>query len=447
MRGMLLKALSKISGARWSDCYKKISEIKNTDHLMNFRDEYLEKIFLHASENVPYYSQVLKEIKVINNGKFDRSRFRQIPPLKKDVLKQRIEDLKSKDLDGRKWYWNASGGSTGEPTKFIQDAEYSAWADATWKYFNEKLLGIDEEKAKKVVIWGSERDLFYGSIGTKAKLFNWVTNTIFLNSFRMTEQDMERYIGIINRHNPELVRGYAGALYEICRYASKKRVKICTPKRVVSQAETLTDEMRQTIEDTLGTKVFNFYGSREASNLAGECIEGKMHIFCFNNELEVADTQGRVKNEGDEGKVLVTTLHNYSMPLIRYDIGDMAVIGPDHCKCGNLLPTLNKVSGRIIEHFILKNGTVVPGEYFIHLIGVVLNKAEINRFQVIQEDYERVKINVVSGEQLNQADMKEIDDKIRLVMGSSCEISWNRVEDIDKTKSGKYMYTKSLVWR
>ncbi|MEN3056808.1 MAG: phenylacetate--CoA ligase family protein [Candidatus Methanosuratincola petrocarbonis] len=447
MRSTLVKTLSKISGRGWTDCYKKISEIHTADQLIDFREECLEKLLLHASENVPYYSQIFKKIQVVNNGKLDCARFQQIPYLKKEILKHRVEDLKSKDLGRRKWYWNASGGSTGEPTKFIQDAEYGAWAGATWKYFHEKLLGIDEEKAKKVAIWGSERDLFYGSIGTKAKLVNWLTNTVFLNSFRMTEQDMERYIGIINRHNPELVRGYAGALYEICRFASKKGIKISTPKRVVSQAETLTDEMRRTIEDTLGTKVFNFYGSREASSLAGECIEGKMHIFCFNNELEVADEGGIVKKEGEEGKVIITTLHNYSMPLIRYDVGDMAVVGPVHCKCGNLLPTLNKVSGRIIEHFLLKNGTVVPGEYFIHLIGVVLNKSDINKFQVIQEDYERVKINIVSREQLNQSNMKEIEDKIRLVMGNSCEISWNCVEDIDKTKSGKYIYTKSLVWR
>ena len=145
--------------------------------------------------------------------------------------------------------------------------------------------------------------------------------------------------------------------------------------------------------------------------------------------------------------MVVTTLHNYSMPLIRYEIGDMAVLGPKSCKCKSLLPTLKNITGRITDHFKLKNGTVVPAEFFIHLIGVVCNTGKINKFQVIQKDFEHIKILAVLNENLSISDRKNIEDKLKVVMGKDCKISWEFVDDIPKTKSGKYIYTKSLVWK
>ena len=95
--------------------------------------------------------------------------------------------------------------------------------------------------------------------------------------------------------------------------------------------------MRADIEEAFGTKVYNFYGSREVSNLAGECKKGLMHTFDFWNYLEVLDDNNQPVKEGEEGKVVVTNLVNYSMPLIRYEIGDLALRGPAQCTCGNNL--------------------------------------------------------------------------------------------------------------
>ncbi|WP_217178706.1 phenylacetate--CoA ligase family protein [Methanofollis liminatans] len=424
--------------------YGAISNIFEIGEQNTFIEQRLKNLLLHAYEHTRYYHTIFNQIDLIQDGNVDSSRISDIPILTKDIIRENYNDLLSDDYQTRKWYYNSSGGSTGEPLRLVQDHVYLKWGNATNYYYYKHILDIDEPNVKKILLWGSERDIFKGSIGFKAKTINQLSNTKFLNSFRMTEQDIERYIHTINSFKPEIIRGYAGSLYTLCRYAEKKKLSLYAPKIIVSAAETLSDNMRSTIESNFGTRVYNFYGSREVSNIAGECKEGLMHLFMFWNYLELLDSQNRPVSCGEEGKVVITNLFNYSMPLIRYEIGDTAILGPDVCFCGNLLPTLKKIVGRVTDHFVLKDGTTIHGEYFTHLFYL---KDWIEMFQVIQEDYKTIRILIVISSERNQKDQKDIESKIKLVMGSECKVIWDIVDDIPKTSSGKYLYTKSLVWR
>ncbi len=440
----VLNALSKIRGNTFDREYLEIKSLDSKSKLLEFQERYLKNLLLHAYQNVPYYHDIFDEIGIIKNNEIDLSRFTEIPVLTKEIIRAQDEKLISKDLTTRKWYYNSSGGSTGEPLRFIQDDVYGKWGNVAFYYWYKDILGIDEPSVKKVILWGSERDLFQGGLGWKTKIMNWLANTVFLNSFKMTEEDMERYLSTINSYKPDLIRGYAGSLYELCRYAEREGIKVYSPKIVVSSAEVLSDEMRGEIEKVFGTKVYDYYGSRETNNLAGECKAGLMHILAFHNYVEILNDSNQPVKEGEEGKVIVTNLHNYSMPFIRYEIGDMAVLGPEKCQCGNILPTLRKISGRITNHFVKENGTLIHGEYFTHLFYL---KDWIKSFQVIQEDYQRVKILVVLERIMEESEKKDIEDKIKLVMGKDCQIIWEFVDEIRKTPQGKYLYTKSLVRR
>ena len=422
----------------------EIEKVKSEKDLSIFIGKYLKVLLLHSYYNVDYYKCILDKVDIIRNGEVYLDNFRQIPILTKSIIRKYGEKLVSHDYMTRKWRYNTSGGSTGEPVRFIQDNLYEKWGAATSYYYYKHILGIEEPVARKIVLWGSERDIFQGSLGWKAKLLNWLTNTVFLNSFRMTEHDMERYLAIINFYKPDLIRGYAGSLYELCRYAKHRGIRVYTPKAVISTAETLMDEMREVIEDVFGTKVYNFYGSRETNNLAGECREGLLHILAFHNYVEIINWHNQPVGEGEEGRVIVTNLHNYSMPFIRYEIGDTAILGPRRCRCGSPLPTLRKITGRITDHFVTKEGTIIHGEYFTHLFYF---KDWVKAFRVIQEDFQKIRILVNLKDKVNEHEKKDIEKRIKLVMGSDCQIIWEFIDDIPKTPQGKRLYTISLVWR
>lgn len=435
-------AILKVRGLNYGSEYLKIKNIYDEGKLFNLKEKYIKNLLLHAYKNVPYYHRIFKEIGLVNDEIVDFSKFFKIPLLTKEKI--RNEEILSKDYTTRKLYHTSTGGSTGEPIKFLQDNNYRKWKNATNKYYYQDILGIDELNVKKIILWGSERDLFEGSIGLKLKIGNWLTNTKFLNSFRMTKEEIENYIKIINSHKPDLIRGYAGSLYELCRYAEKKKMTIFSPKILISSAETLRDEMRQKIETVFGTKIYNFYGSRECASMAGECKYGLMHLFTFNNYIEILDNNNKPVKEGKEGKIIVTNLHNYSMPLIRYEIGDMAIRGPRKHKCGIPLLTLKKVTGRVTDHFLKEDGTIIHGEFFTHLFYF---KDWVKAFRIIQENYKKIRILVVPIGIIIEPKKRDIENKIRKIMGQDCEIIWECVEEIPTAKSGKYLYTKSLVWK
>ncbi len=426
------------------DEYNLLRDIRSKEDLSAFQNTYLAKLLVHAQDQVPYYHALLKNSAIISDGTVDFEQFRKIPFLTKDIIRSNQESLISGDYRSRKFYSNTSGGSTGEPVKFMQDNVYHAWELATNLYYFREILGIDPYAIKKVYLWGSLRDVLSSHSSIKSRIGHWIENIVFLNSFRMTQKDMEQYVAAINSYKPDLIYGYAGSLHELSRFAAKNQLRVHSPGYILSAAETLRDDMRADIEEVFGTRVFNWYGSREVGNLAGECTKGLMHTFDMWNYVEILDDMNQPVQEGEEGKVVVTNLFNYSMPLIRYEIGDLAIRGPAQCACGNILPTLRTVTGRTSDPFILENGTFIYGSFFNQLF---FYRDWLQSFQVIQEDYKKLTIVVVPQKEINRQDQSIIEEKIRRVMGNDCEITWEMVDAIPKTTSGKHLYRISHVWR
>jgi phenylacetate-CoA ligase len=444
IRKNLYELWLKVQGGDFKTQGKEIAQLEKFEDLQRFQEKYLKTMLVHAFENVPFYKEILTADVMADDQSSIFNRLENIPFLNKEIIRTQKLRLASKNYTSGKWYYNSSGGSSGEPVRFIQDSLVEKWRKATLEYYYKEIVGIDEIGVKKALLWGSERDLFEGSIGIRAKIINCLANTKLLNSFRMSKSDMHNFVNQINAFKPDLVRGYASSLFEFCNFVEANKLFIYSPCVVISSAERLETEKRKKIEKVFKAKVFNFYGSREVNAIAGECKFGKMHIFSFNNYIEILDKHNKPANQGEIGRVVVTTLHNYSMPLIRYEIGDTAIIGRKGCKCGNPLPTLEEIAGRVTDHFLRKDGTVIHGEYFTHLFYL---RDWVRAFQVIQEDYDKVKILIAVNNPPTESEKREIEQKILLLMGSSSTISWSFVQEIPRTSSGKYLYTKSLVTR
>jgi phenylacetate-CoA ligase len=430
------------AGLDYRGILSDIEKVNTPEGLYLFQQDSLKSLILHAYRYVAYYHRIFDEVGVVVNGEVNLSRFESIPILTKEIIRKYPQELISRDYRKRRWSHNSSGGSTGEPIHLMQDYTYRKWGDASFQYWYKSILGIDEARARKVVLWGSMRDLLTGKEDWKVRLANWASNTIFLNSFRMTEEEMKRYIRVINDYKPELVRGYATSLYELCRYARKSGMQLYTPRAVVSTADMLLPEMRTSIEDQFGTKVYNFYGSRETNNLAGECKNGLMHVLGFHNYVEVVNAQDKAVKEGEEGRIVVTNLHNYVMPLIRYEIGDMAKIGPMLCGCGSILPTLNGLEGRISDYFIKEDGTLVSPHAIINRLRQI---SRVQKFQIIQEDYESIRVVIVPNGEPQERDKMTFEKSIQNILSKDCKVTWDFVTDITQTPQGKHRYTRTSL--
>ncbi len=424
-RAMLYKlGRKKITFREWENYFNQILEGDP-----RFSNNCLIKQLDYCCQHIPFYKS------------FDNIEFSNYPIINKALIKQEFSNLLSDELHKFDHFRNSSGGSTGKPLTFIQDKCFTQWSIATQTFYYQQFLGVDYPSVSKVVLWGSERDLLKKRKTIKARFSNWLTQTNFLNTFKVSEATLLEYIQVINTRKPVFIKGYAGSLYILARLAQRRRISIHNPKFVYSSAETLRPFMRNTIEEVFGCKVYDFYGSREVGSIAGECFAGKLHVFDFNTYVEIVDASGHSVRPGEEGRVITTTLHNRSMPLIRYEIGDTACLGSS-CSCGSPLPVLERVTGRLTDHFSTSDGSKVHGEYFTHLFYFL---DWLEEFQILQTDIDQILVFYVSALSAPEVDISDIDEKIRYVMGKDCNIEWKRVETIPRTPQGKLLYTRNLL--
>jgi phenylacetate-CoA ligase len=405
--------------------------------------ELLVQLLTHCQQAIPYYKQSI--LKLGDSFQEDpESYLVNFPVLTKDIIRNEFEQLKSEDLAKRQWCFSTSGGSTGEPVKLIQDQDYFDRSIAISKLYS-KWIGR-EIGEPEVYLWGSERDLFQNSMSLKAFLSNQLTNTTYLNAFRMSPPKMREFVEVLNSKRPKLIVAYAQAIYELAKFAQEQSLTVVPQKAIITSAGTLYPFMREKIERIFQCRVFNRYGSREVGDVACERpgFEG-LWVAPWGTYVEIVDDDDNPVPPGVEGNILVTSLGNYAMPLIRYKIGDRGALAAES-QGQKTIQILEKVSGRITDNFKTKDGKIVPGEYFIHLLGVVLNKGGIEKFQLIQKDYDLIVLKLVVDElEKPKLDTAEIVNKVSLVMDEPCVVNVEFVEDIPPLSSGKYRYTISEV--
>lgn len=430
-RGKLIPILSFLQGSKRFKYYSKILNYERLSELKikQLQENKLKNLLIYSYRNVPYYKKILTDCKVIKNNKVYLSNFDKIPILTKDIIKNNFENIKSCKLGTRHTYVNHSGGSTGEPIEFIQDKEYDDWNIANKIYY--KHIGGYNLGEKELRIWGSERDFIGDKEKPVIRIRNFFFNRKDLNAFTMTEENMEKYLREINSYKPRWIEAYVQPMYELALFAEKQKIPMYSPKGILTSAGTLYPVMKDKIETIFNCKVWNRYGSREVGDIAFGFENLKISVW--NNKVEI------INGRNGLGKVLITNLNNYSFPIIRYDIGDIA-------SEGNSWGWLKNIEGREMAVIRTKQGKIIPGEFFIHFLGVVMNDGSISKFQIIQNSYQSFTIRVVikKDEDFNRL-KKQIEELIQRVMEYKCVINWDKVKDIDKLPSGKYSYIISKV--
>jgi phenylacetate-CoA ligase len=405
--------------------------------------ESLTRMLFHCRASVPFYAEKLKSIAPRLLEEHPHECLQSLPVLTKEMVRTHFERLKSADLPGRKWTYNTSGGSTGEPLRLIQDQDYHDRSTAiTFIYLAQ--LGY-ETGQPLVRLWGSERDVEGRTKTIKSRFFNWLMGTTYLNAFKMTPERMHQFIETLNDVRPKLILAYAQAIYELAVFTEREGLPVRSQRAIVTSAGTLYPFMREKIAKVFGCKVYNLYGSREVSDIACEVpgIDG-LWVAPWGTYLEIVDDSGNPVAPGAEGNILVTSLTNSAMPLIRYQIGDRGALAPANAT--NSSPpgqVLKCVSGRNVDMFRTRNGTLVDGEYFTHLLYF---RPWVRKFQVVQKNRNHVLFKILKPAQPPpKTELSEIGERTRLAMGQDCSVDFEFVEELPPHPSGKYRYTISEV--
>ena len=405
------------------------------------RNKALSRLLRHCHEMVPYYGDLLSAASPRQIESDPRGCLQKLPILTKELIRTNFERLQSKDNSQRHCETNTSGGSTGEPVRLVQDDEYRD-ASTAIQWLCHHQLGCPLG-APHVRLWGSERDLESGTKSRKARFFNWLTNTGWMNAFAMSPESMRSFLDILNRKHPRLIVAYAQSIYELARFAEREQIPVSPQRAVLTSAGTLYPFMREKIAQVFRCEVYNLYGSREVSDIAWE-LPGLKGLWAppWANFIEVVDESGEPVPAGTEGNILITCLTNYAMPLVRYWIGDRGALLPES-ETPKGIQMLSHVSGRTVDTFRRSDQTLVDGEYFTHLLYF---RPWIWKFQVVQKTYDSILFKLVSTNgKPPREELEEIAARSRLAMGDDCKVEFELCDELPPLRSGKFRYTMSEV--
>ncbi|MEI7862120.1 MAG: hypothetical protein WCJ21_05790 [Planctomycetota bacterium] len=237
------------------------------------------------------------------------------------------------------------------------------------------------------------------------------------------------------RFAPHCLTGMTSALASLVD-ASVARALPLSPRLLVTTGELLTAPLRARI-GALGSPIRDLYGSNEFNLLAWECPagQGTYHVCDDAVVLEVLGPEGRPVEVGQTGEVVVTGLHSFAMPLVRYSIGDRAVRGPDRCPCGAAYSTLMAIHGRTIDMFHLAGGISLHPWTIHNAVRPWLGM--VRQASLVQQAYDQLEYLVVATEALGAAEEALLCAAAQAALPAGIGFTLRRVDAIPAGPGGK----------
>ncbi len=400
--------------------------------LEDFQLAALQNLLRYAAGNCPYYQRQWRSLGLDPAQVCSLENFQAWPLITRETIRE--HRLRMRSRLPMKLMHKSTGGSSGEPLHF--DLCHDSNDRRTAMMHRGYGWAGGEPGSRQLHVWGSHVGKVSAWKQWKTELHHRLENRRFLSCFEFTPENMERHWHSLRRFQPDVIVAYTNPLYEFARFLQANNYRPVVRRSVIVGAEKLHSFQRELMEDVFQVPVFETYGSREVMLIGAECERHcGLHVSMENLLVEVLDDEGLPTPAGEEGNVVITDLFNYGMPFIRYVNGDRAVATAEHCPCGRGLSLLKKITGRRLDVLETPDGRKIPGEFFPHLFKEF---PAVRRFQVLQEERERIAVKLVADGGFTLADRQLLLDEIRKSTGDAVEIDLHYVADIPLTKAGKH---------
>ncbi len=406
--------------------YKKNCRMERLD-VLRYQNRMIKKLLKYCYENIPYYRNIFHKLDINPNNLNGIECLKKLPVLTKGNINRDISRLTNPKL---KLVKCNTGGSTGNPLTFYKDRRFNALSRGIQMRNHAMFAGwFPAEKA--AWIWGAIHELDPMNAKLIEKLKWKLNNNIVLNAYAYSEESFNDWVQVIKKEKPSVLYGYASAVMDFAKYLFNQGIDLKGYiKKIITTAEAL--ENREFIEYVFGAKVFDQYGCREVIPIAEECKYGTMHIaedFVF------------VEVESD-GRVLLTPLESYGVPLIRYDVGDRIEIIDDlQCECGCSFRGMRIKISRQPVNLTNKEQKRISG--CCTLLDVVSLGVGMSECQIVQESLDLIKLNIVKNSSWEEEHEKKIHDYLnKAFYGTMIQI--NFVDKIVPESSGKKIFVKNL---
>lgn len=406
----------------------------NNKEIVRLQFNRLKKLIIYSYENVDYYKKLMDKHNISPYKIKNLYDLQKFPILTKEDVKKNINELTTREHI--KKIPNKTSGSTGTPMKFYYgDYGYSNQLALMLRNYEWANLSIGD---KYFLLWSSTEDL-NAQQRIYHKIKNYFLGRVYFPAENMSKEKIELLINNLKRHNIKTLEGYVSAIYALCKYLEANNKKISIPK-LIPAAGVVYPSHKLIFKKYLGSEIFERYGSREFLSIAHECgsHEG-LHINEENYILEILDKNNKHISEGI-GKIIITDLSNYTMPFIRYEIGDLSSISKHKCSCGRNLRLLNNITGRTQDVIVTKDGDYIAGEY---LIGFFIGVFFVEKYQFVQKKIDLLHIYLLLKEGYGKKDLVDINKNIIKFFDGKMKVKIFIVKDMPNQKNGKFRFIRS----
>jgi len=338
-----------------------------------------------------------------------------------------------------------TSGSTSLPIRFHITRESWEWRNAivdraySWAQA--------EEGKKSLYVWAADQAKPSLKQRVKHGVHMALQRRALFDAFQQFgEAEREACVKVINRFRPHAIVGYTGQLVDVARYVrDHPGVLTWKAKTLVNAAEGLQPGQRELLEDVLVDKVFLSYGCREFMSIGMECYRHVgYHVNTDNLMVEVVDQDGAPVAAGTEGRIVVTDFHNAATPFIRYEIGDVGVMGSpeERCACGRPFPLLKSVDGRLQDVVHTPHGPM-SGLYITYTMRQF--DSWIEGYQVVQDEKDRIRVRLLTKTEFTPERLSPIESLLRKKLGDEMAIEFERAAELTRRRSGKVALVISSI--
>jgi phenylacetate-CoA ligase len=362
-----------------------------------------------------------------------------LPVTTKQNLRESSSEMISSHFDPSRLHRKKTSGSTGVSVQIAID-------EASLQFKRATTLRSDEWSGYRfgervAMVWGNPEYLKRGLRGRLRNLL--LERARYLDTLKMDEASLGRFAASLLKTPASLLFGHAHSVYLFAEYIRKTGLTGIRPRGIITTAMVLHSWQRRAIQEVFDCRVTNRYGCEEVSLIACECErQNGLHVNADGVFVEVL-VDGRPAQPGEAGSVVVTDLTNHAQPIIRYQVGDVAVMTDRICPCGRGLPLLERLEGREADFVVTATGELISGislteNFALHVPGVA-------QLQIVQQEVRRFLFRVVRGADFGPASLRRIEELVEERFGTGTQFECEFVDRIPQEPSGKYRFCISHV--
>lgn len=379
------------------------------EDLRQVQEERLRNLLIHAYQNVPLYRGLYKEAGYHPEEFRSLDDINRIPILTKDRLKQASpEEVVAQGIDPHRCGVVETSGSTGTPLRIFLGSLDQQWQRVVaWRILFEHGFRWTDRTLEIRMTFG--RQFFVQRLGIAPKEWCSILDPPECWAQRIVET------------RPEVIVAGAGTLHALAETVQTLGLNLPSPRLIVSDSETLSPSTRQLVRRALGRDPVDVYGLVELSNFAWECERRSgFHVSADSHIVEVPSALG------ESGPIITTGLGMWTMPMIRYETGDLAEVEPTQCPCGRTLPLLRRIYGRRVDSVALQDGRRIFWPFFHEVLG---RYDELRQWRILQDEINEVHLQIVLTNNA-QGLLSRIESDLQSVLPGEIHLRIERVEAI-----------------